>query len=100
MIAHRPIRGRSPVLRFDARLEWALRREEWRASAVFLAALGVVLGGAIVLGCAIARGLGLLVDGRISAPEPTAEAWLARALLVLALAGIGGIAAWAIGGMR
>lgn len=100
MIAHRPIRGRSPVLRFDARVEQALRREEWRASAVLLAALGVVLGGAIVVGCALARGLGLLVDARIPAPEPTAEAWAARAVLVLVLACVGGIAAWAIGGMR
>jgi hypothetical protein len=94
------VHGRSRPLRFDARVEGALRREEWRASAVLLAALGVVLGGAIVVGCAIARGLGLLVDAHVPAPEPTAEAWVARAVLALALASVGGIAAWAIGGMR
>lgn len=94
------VRGRERALRFDARLEWALRREEWRASVVLLAALGVVLGGLIVLGCALARGLGLLVDAHVQAPEPTVEAWIARGLLALALASVGGIAAWAIGGMR
>lgn len=100
MIGRPVVRGRERALRFDARLEWALRREEWRASVVLLAALGVVLGGVVVVSCALARGLGLLVDAHVQAPEPTAEAWAARAVLALALACVGGIAAWVLGGMR
>lgn len=91
------VRGRTQALPFDRRVEWSLRREEWRASVVLLAALGVVLGGAVVVACVLARGLGLLVDARVSAPEPSVDAWAARGLLALALACVGGIAAWALG---
>lgn len=98
ILSHRPIRGRSPALDFDARLVRPLHAGTARHLGRVLLYLAPIAGFAVVLAVWLAKHVGLLSDARAVAPSSTP--WLGTFVLFCALWCVVALAAAIIPGVR